>query len=110
MPILGGGKRPLEVVPWNLAQAAHIDASSTLATMLEQELRSRVPMSPRPLQRAGMRVLTAVNMPAALVEVAYLSNGEQAAQARGDNFRNAVADALYDAIARFRTYAEAGSP
>ena len=110
MPILGGGKRPLEVVPWNLAQAAHIDASSTLATMLEQELRSRVPMSPRPLQRAGMRVLTAVNMQAALVEVAYRSNGVQAAQARGDNFRNAVADALYDAIARFRTYAEAGSP
>ena len=53
-----------------------------------------------------MRVLTAVNMPAALVETTYLTNTEQASQARGDAFRNAAADALYEAVARFRTYAD----
>jgi N-acetylmuramoyl-L-alanine amidase len=106
LPVLGGGRRVIEVVPWNLAQAAHIDASGMLATMLEQELRSRVPMSQRPVQRAAMRVLTGVNMPAALVETAYLTNTQQASQARGDVFRNAVADALYEAVARFRTYTD----
>jgi N-acetylmuramoyl-L-alanine amidase len=74
--------------------------------MLEEELRRRVPMSPRPVQRAGMRVLTGANMPAALIEMAYLTNGEQASKAKSDDFRNGVADAVYEAVARFRTYAD----
>jgi N-acetylmuramoyl-L-alanine amidase len=106
LPVLGGARRVLEVVPWNLAQAAHIESSASLATMLEQELRKRVPISPRGLQRAGMRVLTAVNMPAALVEMAYLTNPDQASKVRGDEFRNGVADALFEAISRFRIYAD----
>jgi N-acetylmuramoyl-L-alanine amidase len=63
-------------------------------------------MSPRPVQQAPMRVLTGAAMPAALVEMAYLTNPAQAAQAQKDDFKNAVAEALYDAIVRFRTYAE----
>ena len=73
--------------------------------MLEEELRRRVPMSTRAVQRAGMRVLTGANMPAALVEMAYLTNRDQAGKARGDEFRNAVADAVYEAVARFRAAA-----
>jgi N-acetylmuramoyl-L-alanine amidase len=106
VPALGGGRRIVEVVPWNLAQAAHIETSSTFSTMLEEELRRRVPISPRAVQRAGMRVLTGANMPAALVEMAYLTNAEQAGKARADDFRNSVADALYEAIARFRAFAD----
>jgi N-acetylmuramoyl-L-alanine amidase len=105
LPVLGGGRRLVEVVPWNLAQAAYIDGSAKLAGMLEEELRRRVPMSPRAVQRAAMRVLTGANMPAALVEMAYLTNRDQAGKARGDDFRNAVADAVYEAIARFRAAA-----
>ena len=105
LPVLGGGRRLLEVVPWNLAQAAYTDKSEKLASLLEEELRRRVPMSPRAVQRAGMRVLTGANMPAALVEMAYLTNREQASKARGDDFRNAIADALYEAVARFRAAA-----
>jgi N-acetylmuramoyl-L-alanine amidase len=105
LPVLGGGRRLVEVVPWNLAQAAYIDKSAKLAGMLEEELRRRVPMGPRAMQRAGMRVLTGANMPAALVEMAYLTNRDQAGKARGDDFRNAVADAVYEAVARFRAAA-----
>jgi N-acetylmuramoyl-L-alanine amidase len=95
------------VVPWNLAQAAHIETSSTFSAMLEEELRRRIPISPRAVQRAGMRVLTGANMPAARVEMAYLTNPEQAGKARTDDFRNSIADALYEAVARFRTFADA---
>ena len=105
LPVLGGGRRLVEVVPWNLAQAAYIDGSAKLAGMLEEELRRRVPMSSRAVQRAAMRVLTGANMPAALVEMAYLTNRDQASKARGDEFRNAVADAVYEAVARFRAAA-----
>jgi N-acetylmuramoyl-L-alanine amidase len=106
LPVLSGGRRSIEVVRWDLAQAAHVDASAVFASLLEEELRRRVPMSPRPMQQGPMRVLTGANMPAALVELAYLSNPEQAAMAKGDEFKNAVAEALYDAIVRFRTFSE----
>jgi N-acetylmuramoyl-L-alanine amidase len=106
LPVLGGSRRTLEIVRWDLAQAAHVDASSTLAALLAEELGTRVPMSDRPLQQAPMRVLTGANMPAALVEMAFLTNPEQAARAQTDEFTNAVAEALYEAIVRFRAYAD----
>jgi N-acetylmuramoyl-L-alanine amidase len=106
LPVLGGGRRTIDVVRWDLAQAPHVEASAVLASMLEEELRRRVPMSPRPVQQAPMRVLAGANMPAALVEFAYLTNPEQAAAAGKDDFKNSVAESLYDAIVRFRTYVE----
>jgi N-acetylmuramoyl-L-alanine amidase len=106
LPVLGGGRRTIEIVRWDLAQAAHVETSAVFASLLEEELRRRVPMSPRPMQQAPMRVLTGANMPAALVEFAYLTNPEQAETLKGDEFKNAVAESLYDAIVRFRTFAE----
>jgi N-acetylmuramoyl-L-alanine amidase len=106
LPVLGGGTRIIDVIPWDLAQARHIEASSMLATLLEEELRRQIPMSQRPLQQGPLRLLSAANMPAALVEMAYLTNAEQEKLAGGDEFKNAVAQALYNAIVRFRAYLE----
>ena len=106
LPILGGGSRAIDIVRWDLAQAAHVDDSAILAGFLEGELRRAVPMSPRPVQQAAMRVLTGANMPAALVEMAFLTNPDDESRARGDEFRNSVAQALFDAIVRFRAYAD----
>ena len=53
-----------------------------------------------------MRLLSAANMPAVLVEMAYLTNSEQAKAAAGEEFKNAVAQAVYNAIVRFRGYLE----
>lgn len=106
LPVVGGGTRRIDIVPWELAQARHVDASAMLASVLEQELRQRVPMGQRPIQQGPMRLLSAANMPAVLVEMAYLTNTAQEKAAAGDEFRNAVAQALYNAIVRFRGYLE----
>lgn len=106
LPVVGGGTRSIEVVPWDLAQARHIEASAMLASVLEQELRQRVPMGQRPIQQGPMRLLSAANMPAVLIEMAYLTNSAQEKAAAGEEFKNAVAQALYNAIVRFRGYLE----
>jgi N-acetylmuramoyl-L-alanine amidase len=106
LPVIGGGTRTIDVVPWDLAQARHIEASAMLASVLEQELRQRVPMGRRPIQQGPMRLLSAANMPAVLVEMAYLTNSGQEKAAGGDEFKNAVAQALYNGIVRFRGYLE----
>ena len=41
-------------------------------------------------------------MPAVLVELGYLSNADQAKALGGDGFQNNAAQAIYDAIVRYR--------
>jgi N-acetylmuramoyl-L-alanine amidase len=106
LPVLGGASRTIDVIRWDLAQARHVEASAVFAGMLEERLREHVPMGPRPLQDAPLRVLTGVNMPAALVEMGYLTNDAQESRARSDSFQGSVSQAIYDAILRFREYLE----
>jgi N-acetylmuramoyl-L-alanine amidase len=102
LPAFGGGSREIELVPWDLAQTRHLDQSSAFAALLQQSLNDHVPMAPRPIDRAPLRVLESANMPAVLVEVGYLTNPAQATQIAGDAFQNLFVQALLDAIVRFR--------
>ena len=107
LPVLGGAERTLDVIRWDLAQARHVETSAALAAMLGEELRGHIPMAARPRQEAPLRVLTGVNMPAALIEMAYLTNEEQERRAQSDAFQNAVAQGIYGAVLRFRSHLEA---
>jgi N-acetylmuramoyl-L-alanine amidase len=62
-----------------------------------------VVLSPRGVLQAPLRVLEGADMPAALVEMAYLTNPDQEKLAGSDDFKNTVAQAIFDAIVRFRT-------
>jgi N-acetylmuramoyl-L-alanine amidase len=107
LTVLGGAQRTLDVIRWDLAQARHVDASAALAAMIEEELRAHVPMAASPRRQAPLRVLTGVNMPAALIEMAYLTNADQARRAQSDDFQAAVAQGLHNALLRFRSHLEA---
>jgi N-acetylmuramoyl-L-alanine amidase len=102
VPTFGGGSRDIELVPWDLAQTRHLDQSSAFADLLQQTFKDRVPLAGRVVERAPLRVLESANMPAILVEVGYLTNPAQAKLLAGDGFQNAVVQALFDAIVRFR--------
>lgn len=107
LPVLGGGSRRLDVIRWDMAQARHVSESAMFAALLAEELARQVKLSPRAVQQAPARVLEGTDMPAALVEMFYASNADQATAAAGDEFRNALAQGLFDAIARFRGAVEA---
>jgi N-acetylmuramoyl-L-alanine amidase len=106
LPVLGGTTRSIDVIQWDLAQARHVDASAVFAGVLEQSLRAQIMMSPRPRRDAPLRVLTGVNMPAALVEMAYLSNADQERLAQSEPYQSALAQAMYNAVVGFRAYLE----
>jgi len=106
LPTIGGTVRRLDLIPWDLAQARHLDESSVLATVLQEELQRQIPMSPHPVRQGPMRVLAAANMPAALVEVAYLTNPQQESRLATDDFKTSVAQAVFSAIVRFRAWSE----
>jgi N-acetylmuramoyl-L-alanine amidase len=103
LPVLGGGNREIEITPWEMAQASHIEQSATFARAVEAALRDRVPMSPRALQQAPLRVLVGANMPAILVEMGFLTNPQQEKQLAGEAQQNTIVQALVDGILRYRS-------
>ena len=110
VPVVGGGTRLLDIVRWERAQLRFVDRSALWAQTVAEELRARVPMSPRGVQRAPLRVLVGANMPAALVEMGFISNPGQEAQLASPAFQDAVVDAVLQSIIRFRDMVEQGFP
>ncbi|MDO8793699.1 MAG: N-acetylmuramoyl-L-alanine amidase [Vicinamibacterales bacterium] len=98
----------LVLVPWDRVQGRHGPAAEALAAALETALGSRLPMSRHPRQRLPLRVLAGVDMPAVLLEVAYLSNPAQAAAVVTPAFQASVAEAITDALLQVRQ--AAGGP
>jgi N-acetylmuramoyl-L-alanine amidase len=109
LPVLGGGTRTLDVIRWDLAQARHVTQSSRLAGLIAEQLGKQVTLSPRGVQQAPLRVLEGADTPAALIEMFYISNPAQEKAAGQDEFKNALAQSLFDAVARFRSSGE-GEP
>jgi N-acetylmuramoyl-L-alanine amidase len=102
LPALGGGSRAIDLILWETAQARYLEQSAALAGFIEQALAARVEMSPRAVQQAPFRVLVGANMPAALVEIGYLSNADQETQLATAGYQDQVAQSLLDALVKFR--------
>jgi len=102
VPVLGGGTRSIALILWDAAQAGYLERSAALASVLERALGERVEMSPRAVRQAPFRVLVGTTMPAALVEVGYLSNPEQERQLASAAHQDRIVQALYDALVAFR--------
>ena len=83
-----------------MAQARRIERSPRWRSTAEGSPRG-VPAG-RAIEQAPFRVLVGVNMPAIIVEMAFLSNPQQEREAAGDTFQNAIVQALVNGIVRFR--------
>jgi N-acetylmuramoyl-L-alanine amidase len=106
LPTLGGGSREIDLILWETAQARYLEQSAALAGFVEQAMGGRIEMSPRAVQQAPFRVLVGANMPAALVEIGYLSNADQETQLASGGYQDQVAQALLDALIKFREFLE----
>ena len=109
LPTFGGGSRDIELLPWDLAQTRHLDRSEAFAELLQQQFQGHLPLASRPIDRAPLRVLESANMPAVLIELGYLTNAEQARTLAGETFQNNAAQAIFDAIVRFRDSTAGGT-
>jgi len=104
LPTFGGGLRDIELVPWDLAQFRHLDQSSAFAAIVEQQLRDKIPLAPRPIDQAPLRILESANMPAVLVEMGFLSNADQEKALAGAAFQNAFVQAILESVIKFRDH------
>jgi N-acetylmuramoyl-L-alanine amidase len=103
VPVLGGGMRVIEPMPWDLAQLPFADQSAAFAAALVRQLTERgVPLHSRPAITAPLRTLAGANMPAVLVEVAFLTNDADAQALASAEFQNAIVDALVTVMTEMR--------
>jgi N-acetylmuramoyl-L-alanine amidase len=90
------------LILWDMAQAEHLEESSTLASRMQEELAVARGSEGRGVKQAPFRVLVGAAMPAVLVEVAFISNPEEEKLLTSEAFQSKVASALTRGIARYR--------
>jgi N-acetylmuramoyl-L-alanine amidase len=79
-----------------------INESSELCSFITDEVTLRVKkMENRGVKQAGFFVLRGTQMPAVLVECAFLSNYTEEARLKTKKFQRYIADSVYQGVKRF---------
>ncbi|HKI82870.1 MAG TPA: N-acetylmuramoyl-L-alanine amidase [Candidatus Krumholzibacteria bacterium] len=102
-----GVAEDVDFIVWDLVQNQFIQESATLAEEVQEGLSSDLKLDNRGVKQAGFRVLVGAYMPAILVEVAFLSNPQEAKLLASRDFHRRVAHSLARAILKFRDRMEA---
>jgi N-acetylmuramoyl-L-alanine amidase len=109
-PAAGGSELDLQLILWDLAQTRHLSESLRLASFVQQELNHALELRDRGVKQAPFKVLTGAHMPAALVELGFLSHPDEEARLRDPAYRGRLVDAVVDAIVRYWASRRGGSP
>jgi N-acetylmuramoyl-L-alanine amidase len=98
---LSGGNTPIAPILIDLAQRDTINKSSRFAQTALARLAGATDLLARsPHRSASLAVLVAPDVPAALIELGYLSNDSDAAQMNTDRWRAGLAQAIADSVDR----------
>jgi N-acetylmuramoyl-L-alanine amidase len=97
------GSPDLKLILWDLAQQEYLNESNRFAQVIQEEMNQLAGVQNRGVKQAPFKVLVGATMPAALVEVAFISNPEEEAKLQKDDFQNTVVAALERAVERYKT-------
>ena len=99
VPIVGGGSRVIDIVPWQLAQISHAKQSMTLAELLSARLaEAGLPPQLVPMLQTPARVLVGANMPAVLIELGFVSNEEDATELGSRAYQGKLAEVITSVV------------
>jgi N-acetylmuramoyl-L-alanine amidase len=93
----------LKLILWDLAQQAYLDESSRFAQTIQEEMNTATGVSNRGVKQAPFKVLVGATMPAALVEIGFISNPEEETKLQSAAFQDLMVDAVTRAVQRYKT-------
>jgi len=99
----------LGLILWDLAHVANLNASAQLAREIQDRLNVVHGIANRGVKQAPFVVLTGATMPAALVEIGFLSHPEEGQLVSQPDTQARIADALAAAVVAFLRGASAAS-
>ena len=101
-PAAAAASSDLRLILWDLAQQDYLKESSHLAEVVQVEMDRASGLQNRGVKQAPFKVLVGATMPAALVEVCFISNEEDELKLRSQEFQTAIAATLASAIERYK--------
>ncbi|HYO79370.1 MAG TPA: N-acetylmuramoyl-L-alanine amidase, partial [Thermoanaerobaculia bacterium] len=93
----------LNLILWDLAHQAYVGESSRFASVIQEEMNAATAVANRGVKQAPFKVLVGATMPAALVEVGFISNPEEEAKLQSEEFQNLMVETLTRAVQRYKT-------
>lgn len=89
-----------------MAQASFLKESEDLAAKIQIELGKRLKTPNRGVKQAGFFVLIGASMPNVLVEIGFLSNPNEEKRLKQSDYKDKIAEAIYEGIKRFKNSRE----
>ncbi|MBK5254401.1 MAG: N-acetylmuramoyl-L-alanine amidase [Vicinamibacteria bacterium] len=96
-----GNDKDVGLILWDMAQAAQLEASSRLAGNIHGEIAEAALSRSRGVKQAPFRVLVGATMPAALVEVGFITNPEEEKLLFSEAHQVRLTNALVQGLGRF---------
>lgn len=93
----------LKLILWDLAQQAYLGESSRFAQAIQEEMNAATGVSNRGVKQAPFKVLVGATMPAALVEVGFITNADEERKLQTAEFQTLMVDAITRAVERYKT-------
>jgi N-acetylmuramoyl-L-alanine amidase len=94
-------KTTLQKMFWSMMLNEYINESAELSGFIAAETPRRLKIANRGVKQAGFYVLRGAEMPAVLVESAFISNYSQEMKLRTRAFQILVADSVYEGVIRY---------
>jgi N-acetylmuramoyl-L-alanine amidase len=91
----------LQALMWSLVVNEFINESSELCCFVTQEITKRIKIDNRGVKQAGFYVLRGTQMPAILVECAFISNYGEEAKLKQKSFQQKIADSIYEGVKKY---------
>lgn len=92
----------LSLILWNLAQNQFVVESASIAGELQEKLNQLFNTKDRGVRQAPFAVLEGAQMPAVLLEIAFLSNPEEAKQVKDEKFVENVVSSIKEVLLKFK--------
>jgi N-acetylmuramoyl-L-alanine amidase len=97
------GSADLKMILWDLAHQEYVQESSRFAQAIQEEMNAATSVQNRGVKQAPFKVLVGATMPAALVEVGFISNPEEEGKLQSDSFQSLMVEALTRAVQKYKT-------
>ena len=99
--IEGSDEDQIQMILWDMAQAAYLNQSSELAENIQKELNTLLGTRDRGIKQAPFMVLAGVACPAVLVEVAFINNPKEEQKLTDEKFQSTAALAIFRGLVNF---------
>jgi N-acetylmuramoyl-L-alanine amidase len=98
----GGGRDLVRSILWDLAQSEFQQESSRLAEALQENLEKAIRQPSRGVKQAPFYVLGGAAMPAVLVEMGFITNGQDEERLKDEGYRDRIARALAAGVGAYK--------